>query len=550
MTDLKIPFTSGPLGDIYRVKQLCKGNRFAVLNICLFLLCIGISVFGFIYLGAIGWPGLHWDAALYGTPVINVAAGKGWYFGSYTPQLINRASLDYDFHGILHVLFYGLLLKCYSWSRYMLAQSCVNALTFVVYTALYASIFLRQKGAGLSSLYVAGLLGFVPGALCIGLQGRPEQLAPMILGVSLGAFSFLSSQVSRIAVHGLILGLLFLLSPLVGLFYASLVFFYWYAMEKNGLISYFRSIFCLVAVAGLVLILLIGLLAPFSPVQWLQNVLNASTQTLSFRGFIFMLRSGRWGFSLIAPFWNLIALLLIGVGVSWLWAKKRSFFALAASAIVLGLFNEKMCDYSYTPFIPYAIFLALAWSAEDFGGGLGVGMSRLIRYPVFAVSFVYMYVVLSYFLSSLVIPHDQLSLVLARDRFGHSQAGKVLSTGTAAVGFPPYAMWPSMVVLGQGGSAYATFTPSQQPVADKSLARYEHKTGRLVEYMIYPQTETSINVLPPSALYVGSARYELWENHWASPVWLDFKLSPLRLTNRYNFALYKRQVPIALSSDP
>ena len=539
MTDPNLSLLPASLGSA-QDGRVSGFNVMAAFPACLFLLCLGIGAFGFIYLGTIGWPGLHWDAALYGVPVINVASGKGWEFGSYTPQIVQRDNLDYDFHGLLHVLFYGSWLNCFSWLRYIFAQSCVNALTFVVYSTLYAFILVRQKGARLSGFIFSVLLGFIPGAICIGLQGRPEQLAPLILGLSLVLVLPFSSWAGRIAVHGLTLGLLFILSPLVGLFYASIVLFYWYAIEQGGLIVWMRSCFYLLSVAVLVSGLLIGFLTPFSPLQWCQNLLNVSSQIASFKGFIFMFRSGLWGFTLLAPFWNLIALLFIGVGALWLWLERRSFLVLAALIFVLILFNEKMCDYSYTPFIPYAICLGLIWSGEEFDSCFTSCVSRLARYAVFAVSLVYSYVVLLFFWSSLVIPREQLSLEVARERFKNSQAGKALLSGRAAVGFPPDTMWPSMVVLGNGGIAYASFVPSRGPGSGKLLDQYERKTGQFVKYMIYPQSETSTNISPPPFLFVGPAKFTLVENNWVSPGDYDFRLGTARLTNRYNFAIYKR----------
>ncbi len=83
-----------------------------------------------VHFGRLGWPGLHWDGSLFATPVINVAPGKGWLFGSHSPGVIGIPDLVYDFHGLLHVIVYGVLLKAGTWSRYLFYQGLVNALTF------------------------------------------------------------------------------------------------------------------------------------------------------------------------------------------------------------------------------------------------------------------------------------------------------------------------------------------------------------------------------------------------------------------------------------
>ena len=84
----------------------------------------------FIWLGFIEWPGLHPDANLYATPIINVASGKGWVFGAYSPLLVIRDSTEYAFHGILHVLVYGVVLNAGTWDEYSAWCGLVNALVW------------------------------------------------------------------------------------------------------------------------------------------------------------------------------------------------------------------------------------------------------------------------------------------------------------------------------------------------------------------------------------------------------------------------------------
>jgi hypothetical protein len=117
-----------------------------------------------------------------------------------------------------------------------------------------------------------------------------------------------------------------------------------------------------------------------------------------------------------------------------------------------------------------------------------------------------------------------------------------LVNGTAAVGFPALRM-PSMVVLSDASSGFASFNPGPYPSTDHTLQEYESKINRSVEYMIYPQTETARHPAPPPILYVGAAKSDLEESFWVSPGIADRKLIPTRLANRYNFAIYKRLLP-------
>jgi hypothetical protein len=158
------------------------------------------------------------------------------------------------------------------------------------------------------------------------------------------------------------------------------------------------------------------------------------------------------------------------------------------------------------------------------------------------LSIIYITLILCYFIASLVIPSEQFSLAEARKRFDESHAGKALVKGLGSVGFPAMST-PSMVVLGDAGSAFVSFNPSLSPsVDDKSLEEYESKTSRSVKYLIYPQTETLLNPSPPTTLYIGNARFTIDQSFWVSPSIADKVLRPASLTNRYNFAIYKRSI--------
>lgn len=86
-------------------------NIYSAIYCILFILFVSMVSGAFIYLGSIGWPGLHWDSALYGTPVINVANGKGWKFGSHGLAILNDPNRSFNFHGILHVFVYGVIFN-------------------------------------------------------------------------------------------------------------------------------------------------------------------------------------------------------------------------------------------------------------------------------------------------------------------------------------------------------------------------------------------------------------------------------------------------------
>lgn len=287
---------------------------------------------------------------------------------------------------------------------------------------------------------------------------------------------------------------------------------------------------------------LIGILTPFSPLVWSMNILKIGAVSVSFEGLLIRFRDYRWGYTLIAPGWNLISLFLIAAGSAWLWRAKHSMASLLVLAIALIFYKEKMCDYSYTPFIPYGIGLCLLAAKQFLKGEEPGWLPKIFVCASVAASFAYVFILFSYLFVVRVVPPEQYALAEARNRFERSQAGMALVKGTAAVGFPALTM-PSMVVLGDASSAFASFNPGPYPSTDHTLQEYESKINRSVEYLIYPQTETARNPTPPPILYVGPAKFDLEESFWVSPGIADRKLIPTRLANRYNFAIYKRLLP-------
>lgn len=248
------------------------------------------------------------------------------------------------------------------------------------------------------------------------------------------------------------------------------------------------------------------------------------------------------GFTLLAPLWNLMSLFLIITGLLFVWLRRKSAVSQFALSILLVFLNQKMCDYSYVAFIPYGIGLLLLASKDFFCNKSNGRLPTLLLCSGLGLSIIYITLILCYFIASLVIPSEQFSLAEARKRFDESHAGKALVKGLGSVGFPAMST-PSMVVLGDAGSAFVSFNPSLSPsVDDKSLEEYESKTSRSVKYLIYPQTETLLNPSPPTTLYIGNARFTIDQSFWVSPSIADMVLRPASLTNRYNFAIYKRSI--------
>jgi hypothetical protein len=493
----------------------------------------------FIYLGWVGWPGLHWDAALYGPPVINVASGNGWIFGSYGPQVTLRPTLAYNFHGILHVFVYGVLFRADTWSRYIFAQSIVNSFTFFAYVLAYAYLLVRAYGVKLYCFIAALLLGSVAGVICIGLQGRPEQMAPLILLLPLASFSFISRRRLMVIALGISLGVLVTLSPLISVFFSVFVLFYLFGSNTGGSLAFLRTSAAFLATGFILSVMLVWILTPVSPLEWYLNVFRVSQATVNFEGLLLRLRGYRFGFTLIAPLWNVLVLFLVALGGIWLWRSKRSITSMLLFALSAAVFNEKMCDYGYSCFIPFALGLYLLESSGRASLRSSESSLRLVNIGLLLVSSAYVLVLVSYVTTAMTVPRVELSAAEAQRRFNISPAGQALASGLSAVGFPSLTT-PSMVILGDASAKFVSFNPSLDPSSDKALADYEAKTGLTVDWIVYPQTFTKENIRPPETVYVGPGKFILVDSNWISPLRVDFLLRPGHLTNRNNFAIYQR----------
>jgi hypothetical protein len=496
----------------------------------------------FIHFGRIGWPGLHWDASIYGTPVLNVARGKGWIIGSYSPYIIERDSLAFDYHGILYIFIYGVLFKAATWSRYLLLQGIVNALIFSVYSIFYAHLLTRCYGVRFRGLTAALLFGSIAGVLGISLQGRPDHLAPLVLCIPLAALLFLPRcGLLQTIILGLSLGILIITSPLLGIVFATLLLFYWFGANREGTIAYIRLSLIGIGSGLLLSIVLLVLMTPFSPINWYLNTFIQASGAINFQGILVKYRDLWWGLSLIAPGWNMIALFFIAISAAWIWLAKRSPISMFFFAIAFAFLNEKMCDYSYFSFFPFAV--ALCMSKADLIPHLFPSRweQLFVRYSAIVVASAYAFVLFSYVVVSISLPNIELSIVEAQQRFKNSPAGREFEAGAAAVGFP-LTPTPSLVVFGDASTRFAGFTIGLHPIpSDSHLEGYEKKTGLRVDWLVYPQTATRYSGSAPAHVFIGKTKYSLVESQWTPPAKIDYRVRPSHLSNRYNFAIYRRQ---------
>lgn len=405
-------------------------------------------------------------------------------------------------------------------------------------------LLLRSYGPKLYAFITALLFAAIPGLICIGLQGRPEHLAPLIFCFPILAFIFTKKTLYRLIFFALSASLLIVLSPLSGLIFILITMFFIYGNSGNSITLFARYSLIFGLIGFIFSFLLIIILSPFSPFEWIQNMLSfgSSEGQPNFSGLLINFRNVKWGASLIAPGWNFLILLFTAIGSLWLWRSQRSLISMMILGVIAILINERTADYGYVCFIPFALAICLNYiNSPWFMSNKYLGV-RLLKSSVVLLSALSLFVITQYLAVSRLLPHDEVFLQLARNKFNNSAAGQALfSNQLSAVGFPTNSS-PSLVVFGDADDRLPGFNYTITPSSDEHIKKYEITFKKKVEYYIVPQIATSKNTSPPESVYVGSVKFDLINNFWSKPLKADIKAKPSILTNRYNYAIYKRHV--------
>ena len=152
-----------------------------VLSVALVLLSIGI------YGGRLAtktlWPGLHNDASLFSTVIINRANGLGNTFDSYTYHLFNaKGNKNFNVHGQLYYPIIAAMMPGGGYERLLLILHWLNYIAFGLSLILFYNVARRHVQ---TSSYVALFCGvscaFANVAALQYLQGRPDHGVVLIL---------------------------------------------------------------------------------------------------------------------------------------------------------------------------------------------------------------------------------------------------------------------------------------------------------------------------------------------------------------------------------
>lgn len=526
-------------------------------KLCLALIAFLLVVAVFFFFNFIGWPGLHWDAAFFAPVAINIASGKGWTFDDgYLAFLFLHENNVYDFHGVLQPLIYGGLLRASSMQALLAWMSIFNAATYIIYAVIFFLILKRNKR---QSLWMSLLLAVVPGVIVLGLQGRPEQLLPLLfsipllcseLGASSQIISFLLPLVSAFAC---------MVSPLPGFVYGVFCLVIMLA-RRSSVIASMRSAYPFWIGSGVAIVISIAifrLFIPFDIIHWIKGIafaggsaLNELPKTLNFR-------AGRWGYTLPSPATNFIVVTAALVYLFELLLRKKVLsFLILASALYWS--SATMGDYGYVCFVPLVTaFMIDGNLMSKLAITSAIKTSFFFRAPL-VIAFLYLYIFGLY--SSIAIVHaNGASSFLQGASFLKSagvlgEAKRPFQSADDVIGYPEV-MAPSLIVYSIPNSSFATAEADSgdQPAAGLIkkgsgpkrpgwLRRYESMTGKKIRYYLHPQQYPFLPKDLPATVNLDEQKFDLVANSWREKFSFFEKLPmPRSFPSAYRLAIYKRR---------
>jgi hypothetical protein len=492
----------------------------AVLIALLALVCsLGI-------LGHCAWPPLHWDANLYVTPAINRAAGKGDTFAAYGLWLLRQDDTRFQFHGQLYQAVVGVMLPAGDFVSLMRAAGALNALS----VALCAAFFFCHARVKLhASVLVAlcwALLGAAAtAAVLLYIQGRPEQLLPLLLALAGLLHLPLSEESDWYAIaNGATAGVVAATSPLPGLILLNA-----YVLREATRASqprwFQRSAFIGLAAAG-AWFAVITITCPYSPMVILTNTVAFAGRETPRR-----LRTipEWWLLSEHFPLIGVVYALFVASFLPQLASLRRqSAVRIGIAALLLLSFAKWTSEaglrwpvvlYNLICFFPVVFVQVLD---RSYAYSVRFGRSALAPVGVCALA-----VAMGFFHKMALLPsYSEHGLSLANARtLAQQYIGQLSSQSRIAIhaGRPP-----ALVVLSDDNWSLVAIDFSLNEVA-----RLEKKFNIRFEYFFYSQHDDDV---PPPTF----GPFALRDNYYVSgrPRFLGVELG--RTMPGYQFAVYER----------
>ncbi len=478
---------------IFLAKHLPSVSVFVIL-----LISIPLVHHYHLVLATSGFPGLHWDASLFSTVIINVANGKGWTFDSYAAALVDSPDQQYDGHGFMSVLIHGVVLKARNWQQLEQQFVWCHTITYLLWLAVFLIGRQRCILRSLNAVVSAFIISYI--TMC--LQGRPEHLAAAILLPPAFLWTAGRRELEFHVCWAITSGLLFCTSPALGLLSAMFtIVLLGVDAKKRGQWKTLGSIAVSGVLSLMVSILVLQSLHPFGAQKWLSATLHGSVVAPDLSPYFFDFgRTMFLGLSVAVPFWNLTALIAMALGVMSL-AGQRAYLLAGVFVFFCVQCILRMADYGIVAIFPMllailqsdlSIYPALDWRRIGLAGTL----TACLVASCFTLE------------KALAISGS------ANNREFLERKVTEVCGGNSVVAY--HANYrPSLVNLRPPSLNYVGIIPQSSPDTgqDAFYGKLETVIGQPVQWFLYPQTYRG---MPPQTVYLGSVCYKLSFHNWTN----------------------------------
>lgn len=495
--------------------------------------CICCSIFVIwtqLRVNEIGWPGIHWDSQYFSNAAISLAVENRWTGSSVAVSPAPDGSVERYSHGVVGPFLFGRLLNCRSGADLMHVFAWLNGITFSLWMCGLCLLSQKTDVWGVLKSIAIGLL------MChvaVQTQGRPEQLAPIIMLPGGVLWARGQRGAGMLTVLAISAGVLFVTSPMLGLIGGMMIIAAvgLRRRDSGGEIRQLATLACLGAISLFVAITILAVLSEDGPLRWFSDLRGRESDARDLTSLLYFwqapLRASLFGNSVVFPLWNVIFFLCIGVCfVSLL---RRSLPVSACLFLVLAvLCSRSVTDYGIVPMIA-AVGNALygQWKWPKKTQWISTAMASWI--PLTGV--VCMVITLH---QAFLAHRGGLDLNNARQRL------KAIITEGSVVAFHSGVRPNMWLPLEECGSGYACPLTTEQvadPTQTTERQAIERFYGRHISYAVLAQTRRGD---PPRELWCKDIRmklaFENWARNWYSFVGMSL---PVRSPG-VCFAVYRR----------
>ena len=103
------------------------------------------------------WPGMHHDAVLYLSAIVNVGSTGEWRFESYAFAMVALGRSTFDSHGVLYQFLFGRILGCATYEAFFAWAAFLNVMTYVATVVLVRRTLKSRFPDAVGWLFASGI---------------------------------------------------------------------------------------------------------------------------------------------------------------------------------------------------------------------------------------------------------------------------------------------------------------------------------------------------------------------------------------------------------